>query len=129
MPRTLRVYWPSVRNTPGSSFGPITISATTPINRNSLQLISNMKTPRPPRPPAACLAGRGDRREGAASARPCSRTRRAGLGRFHGLVLGHALLEGFDALGDVAHHVRNLAAAAEDQKQHGADDQPMPDAQ
>src|ERR1700719_2477768 len=68
MPRTLRVYWPSVRNTPGSSFGPITISATTPISRNSLQLMSNMKTLRTPRPPAACLAGRGDRREGAASA-------------------------------------------------------------
>src|SRR5580692_6813441 len=70
MLRTLRVYWPSVRNTPGSSFGPITISATTPISRNSLQLMSNMKTLRTPRPPAAaaCLAGRGDRREGAASA-------------------------------------------------------------
>src|SRR5579862_2289674 len=68
MPRTLRVYWPSVRNTPGSSFGPITISATTPISRNSLQLMSNMKTLRTPRPPAACRAGRGDRREGAASA-------------------------------------------------------------
>jgi hypothetical protein len=44
----------------------------TPISRNSLQLISNMETPRPPSPPAAaaqaCLAGRGDRREGAASA-------------------------------------------------------------
>src|SRR5580704_8688616 len=117
MPRTLRVYWPSVRNTPGSSFGPITISATTPISRNSLQLMSNMKTLRPPRPPAAaaCLAGRGDRR--------------VGFGRgFRRLVLGHALLEGFDALGDVAHQVRNLAAAAEDQKQHGADDQPMPHA-
>src|ERR1700692_670692 len=70
MPRTLRVYWPSVRNTPGSSFGPITISATTTISRNSLPLMSNMKTLRTPRPPAAAarLAGRGDRREGAASA-------------------------------------------------------------
>src|SRR6185437_2695299 len=43
MPRTLRVHWPSVRMTAGSSFGPITISATTPMSRNSIQLISNMK--------------------------------------------------------------------------------------
>src|SRR5580698_5355726 len=62
MPRTLRVYWPSVRNTPGSSFGPITISATTPMSRNSVQLMSNMETPRPPcRAPKAQFArGRRD---------------------------------------------------------------------
>ncbi len=55
MPRILRVYWPSVRMTPGSSFGPITISATTPMSRNSVQLMSNMETLRPaslsPQPP------------------------------------------------------------------------------
>src|SRR5579864_9568005 len=43
MLRTLRVHWPSVRMTAGSSLGPITISATMPIRRNSLQLMSNMR--------------------------------------------------------------------------------------
>ncbi len=49
MPRILRVHCPSVRMTPGSSFGPITISATTPMSRNSVQLMSNMKTTLRPR--------------------------------------------------------------------------------
>ena len=39
------------------------------------------------------------------------------LRRVGGLLIRHALLEGFDALGDVAHHVRNLAAPAEHQQQ------------
>src|SRR5580704_16905697 len=109
MPRTLRVYCPSVRNTPGSSFGPITISATTPISRNSLQLMSNMKTLRTPRPPAACLAGRGERLDLALGLGAPLHVggglmidgleRRVGFWRFHRLILGHALLEGFDALG------------------------------
>ncbi len=43
------------------------------------------------------------------SARPLGSCRSG----FGGLVVGHALLEGFDALGDVAHHVGNLAAPAE----------------
>jgi hypothetical protein len=56
--------------------------------------------------------------------------RRFGFGRCRrSFVIGHALLEGFDAFGDIAHHVRNLAAAAEDQQKYGADDQPVPDAQ
>ena len=57
MLRTLRVYWPIVRITAGSSFGPITTSATTPMSRNSVQLISNMETPGSPLP-RACAAGR-----------------------------------------------------------------------
>src|SRR5271163_95263 len=140
MLRMLRVYWPSARMTPGSSFGPITISATTPMSRNSVQLMSNIKTLRP-------LAGAvADRREGSraldlalgfgAPLDVGSRLMVDGLHRrvrlgsgFGAIVIGHALLEGFDALGDVAHHVRNLAAPAEHQQKDGADDQPMPDAQ
>ena len=39
---------------PGNSFGPMTISATTPISRNSVQEISNMETSRPAQPPNRC---------------------------------------------------------------------------
>src|SRR5580704_4674422 len=143
MLRTLRAHCPAVRNTAGSSLGPITISATTPISRNSVQEISNMEIPGPFSRHAGICAGRP--RSPAAGA---SGHLGAGLGaRLHhiaglmveglngriarrvGLFLGHALLEGFDAFGDIAHHVRNLAAPAEYQKQHGADDQPMPDTQ
>src|SRR5689334_13151558 len=53
--------------------------------------------------------------------------RRVLLGRL--LVLGHALLEAFDALGNVAHNRGNLAAAAEHQERDGQKQQPMPNTQ
>src|SRR3546814_16716057 len=43
------------------------------------------------------------------------------------LVLGHPLLEAFDALGDIPHHVGE-AALAEQQQDDDADDEPMPEA-
>src|ERR1700728_4240797 len=43
MPRILRVHCPIVRMTVGNSFGPITTSATTPMSRNSVQLMSHIK--------------------------------------------------------------------------------------
>src|SRR5580658_1903546 len=128
MLRTLRVYWPSVRRTDGNSFGPMTISATTPISRNSVQEISNMETLRPARPsdprqpPAECRRDEPLGTSGQAALDLASgplrlgrrlmvdgfdrRVRLCGLGR---VLVRHALLEGLDALGDVAHHVRNLA--------------------
>src|SRR6202041_3253342 len=142
MLRTLRAHCPAVRNTAGSSLGPITISATTPISRNSVQEISNMEIPGPfsrhagicagrPRCPAAGAsghlgAGLGTRLHYVAGLMVEGLNGRVG-GRRVGLFLGHTLLEGFDAFGDIAHHVRNFAAPAEYQEQHGADDQPMPD--
>src|SRR5207244_749445 len=42
MRRILPMYWPSVRNTVGSSFGPIAISATMPMTTSSPQPMSNM---------------------------------------------------------------------------------------
>ena len=42
MRRILVIHWPSVRSTAGSSFGPITMSATTPMMTSLPQLISNM---------------------------------------------------------------------------------------
>ena len=42
MRRILPIHWPTVRSTPGSSFGPIAISATTPMTTSSLQPMSNM---------------------------------------------------------------------------------------
>src|SRR6202167_2357049 len=144
MLRTLRAHCPAVRNTAGSSLGPITISATTPISRNSVQEISNMEIPGPfsrhagigagcPRSPAAGAsghlgAGLGTRFHHVAGLMVEGLNGRIGVRRV-GLFLRHALLEGFDAFGDIAHHVRNLAAPAEYQEQHGADDQPMPDTQ
>src|ERR1700722_1444200 len=146
MLRTRRVHCPSVRRTPGNSLGPITISATTPISRNSVQEISNMETSRPAqplnacRPPALCrLAPSPQGTSGHLAFGALlylSRRlmvdgfdRRVRLFGVSGLLVRHAALEGLNALGDVTHHVRNLAAPAEDQQQDGADDQPVPDAQ
>src|SRR5262249_2692582 len=118
-----------------SSFGPMTTSATTPITRSSLQPISNMvfvsAAKHAAQWPAAAAAsahlflglapygGRGLVIDGLRLAPGLS-------GR--GVVVSHALLEGFDALGHVAHHFRNLAAS--EQKQHNQDDNdPVPDTQ
>src|SRR5208282_2408123 len=146
MLRTRRVHCPSVRKTAGSSFGPITISATTPMSRNSVQEMSNMEILGPAKPadPRQVLGGLPAGPQGrlghlafglgasfdVTGLQMIDRLhRRIGLRRFGGPFIGirHALPEGFDALGDVAHHVRNLAAAAEHQQQDTADDQPMPD--
>jgi len=48
--------------------------------------------------------------------------------RFDLVVLGHLLLEGFDAFGDVPHQARNLVTTAKNQKYDGADDHPVPNA-
>src|SRR5690606_32811705 len=50
------------------------------------------------------------------------------LRRIGRLVIRHALLEALDALGDIAHQFRNLAAAKQ-QQHHHQNDQPMPDAE
>jgi hypothetical protein len=55
--------------------------------------------------------------------------RRIGFRSLGGVVVGHALLEGFNATRDIAHHVGNLIAASKHQQDDGADDQPVPDAQ
>src|SRR5271165_2626872 len=58
-------------------------------------------------------------------------TRRSGCGRRDGLLLvvvGHALLERFHALGDVAHDVRDLALAAEQQERDRNEQHPVPNA-
>src|SRR5262249_15218039 len=142
MLRMRRVHCPSVRRTAGSSFGPMKISATTPISRNSVQEMSNMGTSRP------AHRSRIDRRPLAGREQPqatsghlaldallhvgrlmVDRLGGVGLGGVGGFLLRHAALEGFDALGDIAHHVRNLAPPAKDKQQDDADYQPVPDAQ
>src|SRR2546421_547999 len=53
-----------------------------------------------------------------------------GLGRRGLIVLIlflQTLLEGFETLTKIAHHARYLTAAAEEQQDNGADDDPMPD--
>jgi len=46
-----------------------------------------------------------------------------GLAVLGSVVLGHAFLEGFDALGDVAHQLRDLAAP--EQQQHDEEERPQ----
>ena len=41
--RALPIHWPTMRSTPGSSFGPMAISATTAMTTSSLHPMSNMK--------------------------------------------------------------------------------------
>src|SRR5215212_7154764 len=145
---TCEVMLPSVRSAFGRSFGPMTMSATAPITSTSPQLMSNMVGPRrlapssarrrtaaSPRSAGLALADRsgGGRRlrrrrrlvlDGAQRIGRGRRRRRRYGGR---LFLAHALLEGFDALRDVAHHVRDLAAP-EQQQDDDAHDEPMPNA-
>src|ERR1043166_6902632 len=133
MRRTLDIHCPSVRSAPGNSFGPMAISATMPIRSSSLQPISNMMTPTiAPLGASAGLALGGGRSAGHRRAR-CGlldRLHRIGLGGLFGLFLfGQALLERFDALGEVAHDVGNLAAPAEQQQADRKQDDPMPNAQ
>src|SRR5262245_17361855 len=44
MRRILVIHWPTERSTPGSSFGPIAINATTAMTTSSLHPMSNMDT-------------------------------------------------------------------------------------
>src|SRR5262245_6587280 len=147
-------YLPTVRSSAGKSFGPMTSSATMPRIKSLLEVKSNIgstqwRAHRPCCPePMAKSQWRG------ASARS-----RSGLGAppglvgLHGrlllarlaarpfqnlgrlvllgrlIVLGHALLEAFDALGHVAHDRGNLAAAAKHQQGHRQEQQPVPNAQ
>src|SRR6266849_6879193 len=144
------MYWPTVRRTTGSSLGPNTISATKPMRNSSPQPTSKMKACTPRDAVTSRLAAHAILRSrallgsaGAASARLAAlglrnRFRRLmldRLARFGSLALArrlvlflHALLEGFDALGNVAHQLGDLAPA-EQQKQDGNHHDPVPNAQ
>src|SRR5947199_7358530 len=150
MRRILVMYWPKVRRTTGSSLGPNTISATMPMRTSSPQPTSKMKacTPRDALTSRlaahALLCSRAWLGSAwAVSARLaalglCNRFRRFMLDRLAGLgALGlarrlvlflHAFLEGLDALGHVTHQLGDLAPA-EQQKQDGNHDDPVPNAQ
>src|SRR5690242_10139318 len=118
-----------------------------PMSRNSVQLMSNMKSS--PAAPSSAAAADQDvklprRRESTRKLdfalgfgppldlRGClmiDRLLPVGFRAVGGLVIRHAFLEGFNAARDIAHHIRNLVAASEHQQDDGADDQPVPDAQ
>src|SRR3990167_3779882 len=51
-----------------------------------------------------------------------------GGGRRRAVVFRHALLEAFDTLGDIAHHVRKTALAEQEQDEN-PDHEPVPDAE
>src|SRR5947207_3721372 len=159
--RALPIHCPTMRSTPGSSFGPMAISATTAMTTSSLHPMSNMKvsahariSPHPSsrdlRAPAPFLndvafsseVGTGSRQENASKKALDSLAANVGTGRrrrrivvdglrrlgrlFRRLfVFLHALLERLDAGSDVAHQVRNLATA-EQQQDHHDHDEPVP---
>src|SRR3954468_14779599 len=141
--RILAVIWPTVRNAFGKSLGPMTISATPPITITSPQLMSSMVAPDPlrserwvrPRADGSTELAVGEGRGGADRLRALMVDRADRLCRRHGrrggrggrILVAHALLEGFDALGDIAHHLGDLAAP-EQEHDDRADDDPVPDA-
>src|SRR5690606_13884620 len=140
-------YRPIVRSNAGSSFGPTTKSATTPMTSNSPQPISNMSLcprPHPPddrKPPSSQSGGLGLSWAAGSSARlaalglgPLDRLDRRLLNDFRtliglsrGLVLCHPLLEALDALGNVAHDFGDLAAAKQQHDDQQNND-PVPNA-
>src|ERR1700752_4591848 len=149
--RALPIHWPTMRSTPGSSFGPMAISATTAMTTSSLHPMSNMKESAHAQAVQNLnsLAGfegaRGfsqpvvmagsDRLAADVRERRRGRRRRIVVDRLDGLrglfrgvfVFLHALLEGLDARGDVAHQIRNLAAPKQ-QQDHCDHDDPVPNA-
>src|SRR3954451_20920520 len=147
MRRSLAVHCPTVRKTVGSSFGTIAISATMPIRRSSPQPISNIEIASP----SAITRERALRSAPRSRAPPNSSTRLVSLHRraaggwdglmvdafywiglgglcFSLLILRQPFLERFDALGEIAHEVRDLAAPAEQQQTNGQDQNPVPNA-
>src|SRR5262249_3739607 len=123
--RALPIHWPTMRSTPGNSFGPMAISATTAMTTSSLHPMSNMKesahaqAAKTPTPIAGFEGARGfslpllmagpDRLAADVGPRRGGRPRRIVIDRLHGLrgllrlVFLHALLEGLDAVGNVTH--------------------------
>src|SRR5690606_8840513 len=116
----MRRIWPTILPirpmTTGKSFGPMTISATTPITSISVQ----------PRPSIGVISGRGRRPQSQAEkesdvlalslAHVGVDSRSDALDRL--VIVLHALLECLNTRGDFAHHARDLAAA----KQQNDDD-------
>src|SRR5262249_57397318 len=130
---------PTMRSAPGSSFGPMAISATTAMTTSSLHPMSNMKDSAHAKPLAPSSIRGGSRlpqwpvSDGlAADVLPRSRGRRAividGLDRLGRLVEGdivvlHALLESLDAFGNITPPIPNLSAA---RQQHDDFQYPTP---
>src|SRR3990170_2869860 len=124
----------------GRSLGPTTTIATTAMTRSSDQPMSNMcalqgegRGTKPPasvrfrlaRFPAARGLGAGGRLGGARLGGLVVDDLRL-LGGHLVLVLGHALLEALDALGDVAHQLGNLAAPEQKHEEHEHDQNMRP---
>src|SRR5215813_8272591 len=134
MLRAWAIHLPQLRNRPGSSLGPMTTSATIAMTRSSGLSIPNMGQARPTAmPPGVSDLGRAvvanfARRRG----RGLGRDRLGGVARLTGLLrrclflVADALLEGRQALAEVAHQLGNLAATAKQQQHDGQHDEPMP---
>src|SRR5690606_16896985 len=104
---------PTKRIALGRSLGPMTTKATTTTSSNSVGATSNIYKQSGRRWNSAVFGFRGrSRRRGQIGRALAFDLFRRGRRRF---VLGHALLEAFDALGDIAHHVRKAALAEQQQ--------------
>src|SRR5690606_36345490 len=127
--RILAVVLPNVRSMRGKSLGPTTTIITIAITSISVQPTSSMvrASAKSGRRARQHLGGLGRLRLGGLHRLVGAMFHRLGrLARFRFVLVRHALLEALDALGHVAHQLRNLAAAEQEQHddQH---DQPVPD--
>src|SRR5215475_2927534 len=148
MRRILPIHWPTVRSTAGNSLGPITTSAITammmilPQPRSNIGLSFHDAAESRGRAAgqavgAACVRAEIStglmalRLRGDAFGLVVVDGLLLGRGRHRGrlLVVRHALLEGLDALGEVAHERGDFAAPAEQQERDRNDDDPVHDAQ
>ena len=144
MRRILPTVWPTVRITRGKSFGGMTAQGDDADDQKLADVNIEHEQARPDgrpgdraaRPPESAPLSSPWRVSRPSACRSTStapprfsieRGRRRGRG-FRLVVLRHALLEGFDALGDVAHDVGNLALAAEQQQRDRSEQHPVPDA-
>ena len=145
--RALPIHWPTMRIRRGKSFGPTTTRATISTMRIWLQLKSSMLNVLSP---SLVLRRAQDEANATASSvslpkdEPTAHgptvvwslfgvgvgvgVRRTGNG-LGVLRIVQALAKALDALGDVAHQVGNLAAAAEQQQRDDRQNQNVPDAQ
>src|SRR5208283_2813066 len=127
MRRACAVHWPSWRSTRGKSLEGMATSATMPITISLPASKSNMV------PSGSGCGARGSPLDLFGVAGLVERKLLLGqvvkrlCGLFRRVRLVQALLERLDSLGHVAHHIGDLELAAEEDENHRADDDPVPD--
>src|SRR5262245_50282514 len=110
IPRALPISLPTARSAPGSSLGPMKTSAVTPISASCAMLKSNIVVAAEARSDLGVLPGLRARAHGRAGG-DLLRRRAGDVGLGVLVALLEALLEGGDALPELAEQVLDLAAA------------------